>query len=55
MGPALTGDATHSNVWHDPGRAELTQTKAHSLEGRSFTVDETLRPNSVTLLELMRK
>ncbi len=50
-----TVDATHSNVWHDPGRAELSQTGTGALAGSRFGVQRTLMPNSVTLLELLRK
>src|ERR1041385_1310994 len=61
--PALAGgewrewtiDATHSNVWHDQAKAELSQTKTQNLDGKSFSMETTLRPNSVTLLELVRK
>ena len=47
-----TVDATHSNVWNDASKAELTRTQAGKLEGKSFVLDVTLMPNSVTLVEL---
>jgi hypothetical protein len=61
--PALAGgewrewtiDATHSNVWHDPAKAELTKTRTQSLDEKNFAVETTLMPNSVTLVELVRK
>lgn len=46
-------DATRSNVWHDRDRAELMQTDDGALDGRSFRFEQTLEPNSVTLLELL--
>ncbi len=48
-----TIDATHSNVWHDRKEAELAQTQTGRVVGHTFTYDQTLRPNSVTLLELI--
>ena len=48
-------DATHSNVWNDPGKAELTQTRHGALSGKNFALEATLQPNSVTLLELLRR
>jgi hypothetical protein len=50
-----TIDATHSNVWHDQGQAELAKTRAGNLSGTGFRWDETLTPNSVTLVELLPK
>ena len=48
-------DATHANVWHDQGQAELAQTQTGPLSHTRFTFDRTLAPNSVTLLELLAK
>ena len=48
-------DATHSNVWHEQSKAELAVTRSGDISGRSFVVEETLMPNSVTLVELTRK
>lgn len=50
-----TVDATHSNVWHDPGKPELARTRTGSLDNDAFTLEGTLAPNSVTLVELMRR
>jgi Glycosyl hydrolases family 39 len=52
-----TVDATHANVWNDPSKAELRPTGRGSLEkaGHRFQWDKSLEPNSVTLLELIRK
>jgi len=47
-------DATHSNVWNDQGKAELTRPRSGHVEA-NFTFEQTLMPNSVTLLELVRK
>ena len=49
-----TIDATHSNVWNDAAKSELTRTQSGSLTAKTFALDETLMPNSVTLLELIR-
>jgi hypothetical protein len=48
-------DATHSNAWHDPTKAELTVTDHAKIIGQGFTWQRTLAPNSVTLIELLRK
>jgi hypothetical protein len=50
-----TVDATHSNVWNDQGKPELTRTRSGEITGERFTTDATLAPNSVTLFELLRK
>ena len=50
-----TVDATHSNVWNDAGKAELTRTRSGNLGGQGFELEETLMPNSVTLVELTAK
>ncbi|MDB6030273.1 MAG: Beta-xylosidase [Verrucomicrobiales bacterium] len=50
-----TVDATHSNVWNNQGKPELARTRDGELEGQPFQWQETLMPNSVTLLELVRK
>jgi hypothetical protein len=49
-----TVDATHSNVWHDANRAELTRTASGSLDAPGLALERTLGPNSVTLIELIR-
>jgi len=48
-------DATHSNVWHDRARAELTRAQNGELNGTAFAWESTLGPNSVTLIELLRR
>ncbi len=48
-------DATHSNVWNDQNKAELTVTSSGEINGNAFTWDQTLPPNSVTLIELHKK
>ena len=50
-----TIDATHSNVWHDRSKAELTKTQAGNVSGASLTIEKNLAPNSVTLIELTQK
>lgn len=45
-------DATHSNAWNDQGKAELTVTRSGQVNGKELLLDETLGPNSITLLEL---
>ena len=50
-----TVDATHSNIWNDQAKPELAKTRTGNLSGKSFTLEETLMPNSVTLVELMRR
>jgi hypothetical protein len=47
-----TIDATHSNVWHDRSKAELTRTRNGAVIGTELTWEKTLGPNSVTLMEL---
>ena len=49
-----TIDATHSNVWNDPSKAELAKTRSGSLSGNTFSLEGTLMPNSISLLELLR-
>jgi hypothetical protein len=46
-------DSTHSNVWNSREHAELEQTASGKLRGRTFTIDRTLMPDSVTLIELL--
>ncbi len=49
-----TVDATHSNIWNDPNqpaKAELTET-SHGPLNRGLSLERTLAPYSVTLLEL---
>jgi len=48
-----TIDATHSNIWNDANHAELAQTRSGKVVGTNFTFEETLAPNSVTLIELI--
>lgn len=50
-----TIDATHSNVWHDQARAELTKTASGLAQGTSFAWEKTLGANSITLLEVGRE
>jgi hypothetical protein len=50
-----TVDATHSNVWHEQGKAELARTATGTIEGQQLKWERTLAANSVTLLELLRK
>ena len=47
-----TIDATHSNVWHDQGKAELAKTQTGKVSGGNFAWEKTLEANSVTLIEL---
>jgi len=50
-----TVDSTRSNVWNDPAKPELANTRSGKLESKGFSFAETLAPNSITLLELTRK
>ena len=52
---AWTVDATHSNVWNDQAKPELTKTQGGNLNENGFSLEDTLMPNSVTLVELIRK
>ena len=47
-------DATHSNVWHDQGKAELATTQAGKVSGDNFAWEKILEANSVTLIEVNR-
>ena len=47
-----TIDATHSNVWHDQGKAELSKTQSGKTSGSNFVWEKTMGANSVTLIEL---
>lgn len=47
-------DATHSNAWHDPAKAELAVARTGKISGKHLAWEQTLQPNSVTLLELLR-
>lgn len=47
-------DATHSNAWHDPAKAELAVVRTGKISGLHLAWEQTLQPNSVTLLELLR-
>jgi hypothetical protein len=47
-----TVDATHSNVWNDQGKPELTRTRSGELGEKGVTLEGTLMPNSVTLVEM---
>jgi hypothetical protein len=49
---AFTIDSLHSNVFTDASHCELEMTASGSIEGKSITVEQTLLPNSVTMLEL---
>ena len=48
-------DATHSNAWHVQAKAELTVNRSGQITGKSLTWEQTLLPNSVTLLELRKQ
>lgn len=50
-----TVDATHSNVWNDPGKAELSKTHSANVNSEIFVWEKTLAANSVTLIEINRK
>ncbi len=45
-------DATHSNVWNDKDQAELAQAAFGPVDGARLTLERTLMPNSVTLIEV---
>ena len=45
-------DATHCNVWNNRDKAELTVAKAGRTSDGEFSFDETLMPNSITLVDL---
>jgi hypothetical protein len=47
-----TIDATHSNVWHERNRAELTKTSSGQITGAKFEWSHTLAANSICLIEL---
>jgi hypothetical protein len=48
-----TIDATHSNIFHDRGKAELAKTGAGQVASK-FAWSKTLGANSITLVELIR-
>jgi xylan 1,4-beta-xylosidase len=48
-------DATHSNAWNDLTKAELTVTRSGEISGKAFNWEQTLPPNSVTLIELGKR
>jgi len=48
-------DATRANAWNDQNRAELAVARSGQITGRDFAWEQTLQPNSVTLLELVRQ
>ena len=48
-------DATHSNIWNDQNKPELTVTRTGELPGKSFVLEAALGANSVTLIELLPK
>jgi xylan 1,4-beta-xylosidase len=48
-------DATHSNAWNDPTKAELTVTRTGEIGAKVFTWDKILPPNSVTQIELSKR
>ena len=50
-----TIDATHSNVWHDQGKAELAKTQSGSVNGNNLRWEKALGASSVTLIELNPK
>lgn len=45
-------DGTHSNVWNNRDAAELEQVNDGRVTGPNFVLERTLRPNSVTLIEV---
>ncbi|MCX6632990.1 MAG: hypothetical protein NTW28_35795, partial [Candidatus Solibacter sp.] len=45
-------DATHSNAWNDQSKAELAVSRSGEINGVTLTWEQTLQPNSVTLIEL---
>jgi hypothetical protein len=48
-------DAAHGNVWNDQSKAELTVVRTGEISGHAFGWENTLAPNSVTLIELSKK
>lgn len=48
-------DATHANAWNEPAKAELTVTRSGEISGNAFAWEQTLPPNSVTLIELGKR
>lgn len=48
-------DATHSNVWNDQSKAELTVTRSGEISGKAFAWTKTLAPNSATLIEINKE
>ncbi len=46
-------DATHSNVWHDRDRAELEPVARGDIAETTLSLDRTLMPNSVTMIEVL--
>lgn len=47
-------DATHSNIWNDPQKSELTMARSGSISKRHFQWNEELGANSVVLLEIVK-
>lgn len=47
-------DATHSNVWNDPQKAELFKGRSAPLRGPVPVYEARLAPNSITLVEFGR-
>jgi len=47
-------DGTRGNVWHDRSKAELTESASGLIDPATWTLQRTLMPNSVTLVELLR-
>ncbi len=48
-----TIDATHSNAWHNPDKAELEQTGSGAVASNGVELDRTLAPNSVTVIDVV--
>ncbi len=46
-------DGTHSNVWHDREKAELEMVNEGNVRGGKLTLNRTLLPNSITLIEII--
>jgi hypothetical protein len=49
-----TIDATHSNIWHNPEKAELEQTASGTIDAAGKAqFQRTLAPNSVTVFDIV--
>ena len=45
-------DASHANVWHDAGRAELAPLASGPVDGPALSLERELPANSVDVIEL---